>query len=175
VNNEQIIFNAAVDKGVPKEIAVMIVEQAKVESANFTSHVFQTDNNAFGMKMPKVRKTTYIAGPSTIVMTAEGSTPYAHYNSLEDSAKDLVSWLEFQGIDFSKIKNDEDYTAFLNSKGYYGISQDSYLAAMRRYYDDAMHSIGVAYQRNSGAIIATGVTLVLMATYFIIRIAKAKK
>lgn len=175
MNNEQIIFDATTSQGVPKEVAELMVEQAKVESANFTSHVFVTDNNAYGMKMPSIRKSPYIAGPSTIVMTAEGTQPYAHYNSLEDSAKDLVNWLKYQGIEFDKVKDRDSYTKFLDSKGYYGISQDTYAAAMKHYYSEAMQAIGIAYQRNQGAVIATGATITLMAIYFIVRLAKARK
>lgn len=169
------VFLAAKGEGVPEDVAEIIVKQAMHESGQFTSHVFETDNNAFGMKMPSVRKSPFIQRPSDIVMKSEGSTPYAHYKSLEDSTRDLVHWLKYKRADFKKIDTEEKYAAWLKSVGYYGDSQDNYTDALLRYVYDAKTAVGHAINQNQGAVVATGVTITLMLFYFIARAARAKK
>jgi len=175
MNNEQIVYTAAREMDVPDHGAVLVVQQAIHESADFSSHVFQTDNNAFGMKVPAVRKSPYIAGPSTIVMVSEGKQPYAHYDSLSDSAKDLVHWLTYKGIDWTKITNETEYAAFLKKSGYYGDSQDNYTDALLRHYTEAKNAIGKAIRENQGVTIATGLTLFAMLGFYIYKIATRKK
>ncbi len=131
----QRIVAAVMPLGVPELQARFIATQAALESNKFASHVFLTSNNAFGMKMPSVRKDPYIAGPSSITMTSEGSTPYAAYNSVEDSAKSMVNWLQYHHVDWSTIKTPAQYDAFLVQFGYHGASQSSYTAALIKIYD----------------------------------------
>ena len=128
------IVTTAMAENVPQVNAKLIASQGRHESGDFSSHVFITDNNAFGMKVPSVRKSPFIERPSTIVMTAEGSTPYAHYRSLSDSTRDVVHWLRFNKIDWAKTNTPATYAAFLKSKGYYGDSQENYTARLSALY-----------------------------------------
>jgi len=88
------------------------------ETGNFTSNLFKSANNPWGMMMPKKRKTT-----------ASGqflsSRPWARYNSLEDAAKDIILYMdEFNYPTFSP-----SFFAFVQTmkeKGYFEEPFDVY-------------------------------------------------
>lgn len=131
----QTVFNAAKAAGLTDAQAKIIVAQAQHESANFTSNVFKTDNNLFGMKMPSKRPRTYIERPSKIIMQSEGSTPYAHYVSITDSVNDLVKgWHSYNKTNWSLLTTPALYSAYLKSKGYYGDAQAVYTNALNRFF-----------------------------------------
>lgn len=65
--------------GYPSEIANAVYAQALLESAKFTSNVFKENNNPFGLKQPKVRKTTATGsnrGHATFNSVSEAITDY---------------------------------------------------------------------------------------------------
>ena len=132
---QQIVFNTAKKAGLNDVQAKIIVAQSIHESGNYTSHVFLTDNNIFGMKMPTVRSKQFIERPSTIVMKSEGAAPYAHYATVQDSVNDLLlSWHKFNRTDWNKIYTPEGYAAYLKTRGYYGDTQENYTNALVRYF-----------------------------------------
>jgi len=61
---------------------------SKMETAGFTSRLFTSANNPWGMKMPKVRRSTAIGE-----ITLNGST-WARYATLEKSAEDILLWMK---------------------------------------------------------------------------------
>jgi len=61
----------------------LVHAQAKIESANFTSSVFNTHNNMFGMKKARARVTT--ADPNT-------EMTYAHYSYWKDAVLDRAMY-----------------------------------------------------------------------------------
>lgn len=99
-----------------------IIAQAKLESGNFSSKVFKTDNNYFGMKLP-VKRPTVAAGPG--LLSPEGNH-YAHYNSESDSVTDLLLWMEYTKFP-TVVYNSEVYVSELKSRNYFGSSETSYL------------------------------------------------
>jgi len=62
-----------------------IMAQAVLESANFTSEIYKTNNNLFGMKQVSKRSTTQ-TGKKTDKAT------YGHYNNWQMSVLDRVLW-----------------------------------------------------------------------------------
>jgi flagellum-specific peptidoglycan hydrolase FlgJ len=66
----------------------IVLAQAKLESGNFTSNLFQQNNNMFGMKMPSRRPTTAVGKKSS----------YAYYNtwicSIEDQRIYYTQYLD---------------------------------------------------------------------------------
>jgi uncharacterized FlgJ-related protein len=162
---QQVVYNTAIDCGLTDTQARIIVGQATTESAHFASKVFNDDNNAFGMKYPSKRPTTYIAGKSNITMTSEGTTPYAHYDSLEDSVKDVIlGLLPYDGIDWSTITTPDQYTAFLVSKGYYPASEQT------SYTNDIvsiMQDIETTVKNNPVATGLITVALLIVGAFFI--------
>jgi len=83
------------------------------ETKGFTSSVFNTNKNLFGMKQPEERETTSIGQKGN----------YASYDSDEDSVKDLVLWI--QAREFPKEHDSiRKLTSDMKAKGYF---TDTYL------------------------------------------------
>lgn len=136
------IICAATNHGVPFHVCQFIASQGRLETGNFTSSLFKDDNNCFGMKIPVKRKTPYIAGPATLGKVknappkSEGTTNYARYLTIEDSVGDLVNWLQYNKVDYTKIKTPTDYANFLKKKGFFGITAKAYAKQLIAYNGD---------------------------------------
>lgn len=79
----------------------VVFAQALLESGNFTSNVFKTENNLFGMKYPRRRITTALE---------KGETGYANYIHWTKSVIDYKLWQQ-QNL---KNKNIQTQTEYLN-------------------------------------------------------------
>lgn len=124
---QQLVFNTAVECGLSELHAKIITAQATYESGHFASNVFKTDNNLFGMKMPARRSKRYISRASKITMISEGSTPYAHFDSIQNSVKDLILGYHcYNSTNWSQINSPVQYATYLKSKGYFGGSLSNY-------------------------------------------------
>ncbi len=116
-----------VDNGISPEFTEILIAQASMESGNFSSRLFVKWNNAFGMRHPTVRQTTSIGA----FASAEGRTGYASYDSIEDSALDMVLYLRARRIpEYVKVK---PYIIHLKKKGYFEDSLKRYTKAVESY------------------------------------------
>lgn len=86
-----------------------IVAQAKLESANFTSKVYQTDNNMFGMKVGSSGK------PG--LLSPEGDH-YRHYDNDTESLVALLEWLDKRDFPVSVASADQ-YAIELRKRSYF--------------------------------------------------------
>lgn len=77
------------------------LKQAKIESGNFTSNVFLSNNNLFGMKMPYKRPTLAIGE----------HLGYAVYRNWWESVVDYALWQTYS----AKGKNRQDYLDILEN------------------------------------------------------------
>jgi flagellum-specific peptidoglycan hydrolase FlgJ len=119
--------------GVPERLAVLMVKQAKHETADFSSRVFLEDNNAFGYK--------YYSGSPYQTDKGRTSTegdPYAHYATIEDSTREIIDWLyrrkrEGKFPDLATITTEEQYAQLLKASGYYGDPVAVYLEGLKRW------------------------------------------
>lgn len=85
--------------------------QAVHESANFTSNVFETNNNALGMMAPKSRETTCLN---------RGGKGFAVYGSVLDGIADYILWLEALGLtDDAKLDAHIKAGKYATDKAYY--------------------------------------------------------
>lgn len=79
----------------------VIIAQARLESANFTSAIFREGNNIFGMKEAKSRLTL-----------AKGThRNHAYYDSWQESLQDRAL---YEASYTHKIKNKDNYIAYLD-------------------------------------------------------------
>lgn len=148
-NYDQEIYNIAVQEGFTPVVAKLIVAQARLESANYSSNVFKCNNNMYGMK--------YVGQPLAVRGTLAPSSEvsknckavgdgcnrigsgdcnngdfYAKYTSATDSAKDTIERLYKKtrnGIGFNEINSSTDSTSFANNlkaRGYFEITADKY-------------------------------------------------
>lgn len=92
--------------------------QAVIESGNFTSPLFRSHNNLFGMRFPLVRET------SSVGKSKKG---YAIYEDWSDSVHDYLLWQKY----FTKGKkmSEEEYLDLLG--GIYA-EDVSYVSAIKR-------------------------------------------
>lgn len=95
-----------------------LVAQSKLETDNYTSRVYQVDNNLFGMKVNSRPFET----PG--LMSPEGNR-YAHYERDFDSVRDMVGWLE--QTNFPAVVDDAgNYARELKTRGFYGPAAEQY-------------------------------------------------
>lgn len=85
----------------------IICAQGMHESDDFTSDIFISNNNCFGMRMPSKRKTTAI----------KEENGYAYYGSVEDCIKDLQMWWNYESID--RAVNVIDYIQKIKEVSYF--------------------------------------------------------
>jgi len=86
----------------------IIIKQAKLETAYYTSNVFKTANNLFGMHLPYKRKTTAIG-----YIIADNGAKVAKYSHWTQSVDDYILWKEYNKKHITGC-----YYAFLNKVGY---------------------------------------------------------
>lgn len=101
-----------------RKLLPYIIAQAKVESADFSSNVYQVDNNMFGMKV----NSRPLETPG--LMSPEGNR-YAHYARDFDSIRDFVAWLAQTGFP-TQVSGVEEYATKMKQRGYYGPSAFEY-------------------------------------------------
>lgn len=78
---DRLIQRILIDSGYSPNMARLVAAVSRHETDNYTSHVFQTLNNMFGMRFPHERDTTALY---------ESDTKYSVYASHADSVRDLV-------------------------------------------------------------------------------------
>jgi hypothetical protein len=79
------------------------------ETATWTSNLFKTHNNLFGMKQPKKRAT---------LSAGEVAGGFASFRSIEDSVGDLILYMQEWGYP-KNFFNLESMIDFMKSKGYF--------------------------------------------------------
>ena len=133
MNYEEKIYNTARAEGMPHTLALLMVAQSKVESGNYTSNIFKTGNNAFGFMYYKGSKYQIGQGP-----VADNHYPAAKYKNVEDSTREVTSWIKRRQLDgqFPKdltgIKTPLIYATYLKNGAhpYMGASISSYANGM---------------------------------------------
>jgi len=110
-------------EGFNESMSKLIVAQAGFETGNFTSDIFRYNNNLFGMKLPKIRKTTAIG-------EARG---HAVYKSWEDSIKDY--WLYSKALGYlSNYSSVVNFVRALVQKKYFEAKPEDYQRGVETYY-----------------------------------------
>jgi flagellum-specific peptidoglycan hydrolase FlgJ len=118
------LYNILIANGFAWQQARLIVAQAAHETAGFTSPVFLTNNNPFGMKEAKVRQTT-----------ARGTRlGHAWYNSIEEAVQDYKLWWQYNRM-LSFYGSAEVFANVLKTKGYYEASISEYVKGMNYWFN----------------------------------------
>jgi hypothetical protein len=109
--------------GYSHEMTKILVAQAAHETGNFTSPVFLLNNNFFGMRHPKIRKT----------LSVGSNLGHAKFNTLQDSVNDFrLWWHEFNMP--NTYMNITNYVLLLKSKGYFEAPLAEYARGMEHFY-----------------------------------------
>lgn len=111
-------------RGLSDEQIKLLIYQSAHETNNWDSVVYFANNNFFGMRMPRVRKT----------LASRELNGYAFFDSLNDSFNDMLLYLNYVSIN---IPNDAtfsgitEYANLLKEKDYYTDSFVNYSAGMQ--------------------------------------------
>lgn len=97
--------------------------QAKHETANYTSNLYQRSNNAFGMHNPSKREAVgyRVAGDR-----------YRHYDHRGQSIHDFILWLKDWNFP-TDIQSPEEYVRQLKMRNYFTDSVDNYTTGLKKY------------------------------------------
>lgn len=141
------------NKGVPVDLANLLVSQSKHETNDYTSNLFKKYNNAFGYAY--YGGSNYQTGAGSV---ADNGQPIAAYSSIEDSVQEIVDWIYRRvkdgkfPADLSVIKTPAQYASYLKNAGYYGDTLQNYLNGLVRWFVVITPSQGIA-----GALVVVGV------------------
>jgi uncharacterized FlgJ-related protein len=121
-NFEETILNTLKEYSVSDDLAQIILAQAKFESGNFTSDIFWENNNPYGMKCPKKRKTLCIGT----------NRNHGVFNSVKEATIDYVYYMEALNIPFDE-KNVKKYVYLLKQKRYFEAEVNHYYKGVKYY------------------------------------------
>jgi uncharacterized FlgJ-related protein len=96
------LYNKIIESGV--KFPDIVYAQAILESGNFKSRIFKKNNNLFGMKVPRQRKTNAVG------KSKKGYAVYIHWI---DSVNDYLEWQMYH-LKKHKILTRTDYLSLLN-------------------------------------------------------------
>lgn len=158
MNYEQIIYTQLLTDGMPEQLALLIVAQSKHETANYTSSVFKSCNNAFGYK--------YVG--QKLALSACNNAPeggsYAKYATVGDSAREIAQWIKRRQAEgrfpanLATITTAEQYAGLLKMAGYYGDSVTNYTAGLLNWFKTNITPIA--------GISGTAIALAAIALFF---------
>jgi hypothetical protein len=129
---DQIIYNTAIKEGFTPTAAKLVVAQARFESADYTSNVFQKNLNTSGMKyigQPLATRGTPAPKNEQRCNGGCNSDYYAKFKSVQDSASDKIGRLynkTMGGVTPEQLKNVKDADEFaelLKKRSYYGFGK----------------------------------------------------
>lgn len=132
--HEQAIARAAQDAGFNSSLTNLLVAQAKVETGNFSSAVFNTCNNAYGYIFVGQKNATACSRKQG---SNDGGANYAAYNNVYDSATEVCNWIKRNVPNYNSITTTAQYaTALKNSKvgSYFSEPASNYAASLAIYY-----------------------------------------
>jgi len=120
------IYKSLLNRGFSPLHAKMIVAQSAHETAGFTSHIFKSNHNCFGMKY---------AGQSSALGEKNG---YAYYNSISQSTLDYKHWFERKlgttNLQTFTATNLEQFVNWLKTRYYFEDSASNYLRGCDYFY-----------------------------------------
>lgn len=112
-SNDRII-REIIERSNYRQMADLIVAQAKHETKGYRSAIFNENNNFFGMKMPEKRQTKAVGI----------NRNHAVYKSKSDSVKDYLLWLDYNK--FPIITRADVFVTELKRKRYFTDTIENY-------------------------------------------------
>jgi len=139
------LYQTLVKAGCHPSNARLLIAQSAHETNGWKSDIYIKNHNLFGMKMPHVRQTTAV----------KALNGYAYYNTIEDSAADMLFWLAYEHYDYSKDvmpnlpslepnrttfidQSINMFVTFLKDKGYFTDTISNYYNGVKFWYHKIM-------------------------------------
>lgn len=128
----KIIYETLRGAGIPEPLSLFVVAQARHETADFTSPVFKSCNNAFGYKA--------VYNALQCLQSPEGNNYEYYPGGVADSANEIARYLFRRVSDGSfppltTITTPEHYAQLLKASGYYGAPLSVYSDRLRYYFE----------------------------------------
>ena len=146
---EGLIFLTCKLFGYSNENAAYIVAQAKHESNNFESDLYDRAKNAFGMRKASKRKQT-IKGTTT--------NSYVTYHNVVQSTVDRIYWDQYNNILPSKKYDLITYVYMLKQKRYFEADKALYLAAtalhLKQFQEEGKKTVSLTVLKVIGGLLA---------------------
>jgi uncharacterized FlgJ-related protein len=128
VSDAPIILNLLLSSGLNETLSRFAVAQAAHETGGFTSAIYRSNNNAFGMKF---------AGQVNSIGEKNG---YANYSKVNNSVADFVQWYTRHRISIFSlpliITSLTSYVRFLKNNQYFEANEAAYLKGVTYYYNE---------------------------------------
>lgn len=113
--------------GFNDNLAMFVTSQAAHETAGFTSQIYISNHNAFGMKF------------ASQALSIGEKNGYANYKTIQDSVADFVRW-------YIKARNNilslplyinslKSYVSFLKNRNYFEAKESEYLSGCEYFYN----------------------------------------
>jgi uncharacterized FlgJ-related protein len=157
--NAQFFADLMSSTGVPRAAIPFVVAQIAHESANFTSNLLDTHNNASGVTYNAKWQKNAQRGEA---LPENPNVYYAKFNSIQDWAKAYYHIIKRKINNPLEATDIEDYVTRLRSHNYFTDTVDNYL-----------HGLNAWYNKYKGIVPSAGnaiVTLALLAgVFFLVR------
>jgi hypothetical protein len=169
VNFDQVVYNMLLEDGILPAVAIPFgIAQCRLESNNYTSNVFKTNNNLNGYKY--VAGAEFQDGPG--LMSPEGDN-YANYDSVENSAHELSGWWARRaaaGLDLSTLTSIDAYAQALANAGWYKSAEPAYALRMKAVDSlvNFQNSTGINTQGVSLDLAGVGVAAAIVGLIYIL-------
>lgn len=171
---DQSIFDAARRQGFSDTSAKLVVAQARLESADYSSGVFKKNNNLFGMKyagQPLASKGSAAPASERACNLQCNGDFYSYYSSPAKSVEDLLTRnykITRGGVSFNDLataSTPEDFASKLKARKYYGVTAEHYARGLK----SKLLRIRVAdFIEKNKSMIIFGAGLLLIGTSFLI-------
>lgn len=97
--------------------------QTMLETGQYSSNLYQTQNNLMGMRCVKIRPTT---------QTGCGISNFGIYSDVASCIKDMSLYYQYFNYP-TKFENSEQYVRVLKQKGYFSANEANYLSALNAF------------------------------------------
>jgi hypothetical protein len=126
-NSAPEILNLLIASGLNETLSRFATAQSAFETGGYTSAIFKSNNNAFGMKF---------AGQVNAMGEKNG---YANYSGVNNSVADFVQWYTRHRLSIFSlplfITNLTSYVRFLKNNQYFEADEAAYLKGVTYYYN----------------------------------------
>lgn len=150
----------------PAGLANLVIAQDRYETADYSSDVFNQDNNLGGYTYTGSK---WQAGPG---LAKPGGGNYAHYTTLENSAGEKVDYIYRRvadgsfPADLTTITTPGQYAQLLKGAGYYGDTLTNYTNGLVRWFQDLTGEAVTAVRNNPGLPLLGILALVFAGIFF---------
>jgi flagellum-specific peptidoglycan hydrolase FlgJ len=175
--NDDIVYQVGIDNGLTPAAALNLTAQARLESGNYTSNLFRTDNNAFGYKYVG----QFGASKGILAPQSEWNNPnmagyYAHYKDLNASALEVVKWIKRrinEGLfTMGDLQTANGYAYSLKQGGYYGETAYEYSQDLSSIINKYLNNFTNYVKKNENSTIL--IAGVIIAVILIVKRKKLK-